>query len=229
MFLVSSCPAQGDGDPTLEFWPELDMWLRISPQWRFSVFVPVARNIETSYREGSVNIQSDFSWGVTHDLKRTRINEDSRAFNIRKNMIRAGYYASRSLNDEGASFEENTATLEFHRRIPVGEALLITNRVRTDFRFIGENHDPSYRIRYRLHAERAFNAGKFSFVPYLKAEFGYDSRFDEINRFRATAGSSMSHTPRYAVEVNLNYQRDSQMSIKTLISAGLILHIYFEV
>ena len=37
-----------------EFWPEIDAWLRVSPAWRLSLFVPIPKNIETHYRDGNL-------------------------------------------------------------------------------------------------------------------------------------------------------------------------------
>jgi len=35
-----SAGAAGADPPSKEFWPEIDTWLRLSPAWRLSVFVP---------------------------------------------------------------------------------------------------------------------------------------------------------------------------------------------
>jgi hypothetical protein len=40
--------------PSYEFWPEIDTWLRLSPAWRLSLFVPISENLETNYREGNL-------------------------------------------------------------------------------------------------------------------------------------------------------------------------------
>jgi len=42
-----SAGATGADPPSTEFWPEIDTWLRLSPAWRLSVFVPLAENLDT--------------------------------------------------------------------------------------------------------------------------------------------------------------------------------------
>ena len=49
-----------------EFWPEIDAWLRLSPKWRFSIFIPISKNIETKYREGNLIAQVDYAFGNSH-------------------------------------------------------------------------------------------------------------------------------------------------------------------
>ena len=49
--------------PPDEFWPEIDTWLRLSPAWRVSLFVPISKNLETHYREGNLIPQVDFAFG----------------------------------------------------------------------------------------------------------------------------------------------------------------------
>ena len=39
--------AAGAEPRSKEFWPEIDTWLRLSPAWRLSVFVPLAENLDT--------------------------------------------------------------------------------------------------------------------------------------------------------------------------------------
>ena len=37
---LAAAGAVAAGPPSTEFWPEIDTWLRLSPAWRLSVFVP---------------------------------------------------------------------------------------------------------------------------------------------------------------------------------------------
>ena len=42
-------------DSSKEFWPEIDVWYKLTPSWRTSVLIPLSRNIETNYRQHSSN------------------------------------------------------------------------------------------------------------------------------------------------------------------------------
>jgi hypothetical protein len=214
---------------TKELWPELDVWVRFSPEWRFSMFIPVTRNIETSYREGNVNYQVDRIWGKVNEHQKLRIRDDNRSLVLRLNMVRVGYLRGRSLDDEGVNYSETACYLEYHRRIPINNVALVNNRLRNDFRFLGDDGAFSYRVRYRLEIEREFQLKKLSFVPFLKGEMGYDSRFETINRYRFTTGSSVAFASMYTFEVNVNYQYDTRASVSRLFSLGLVLNIFFEI
>jgi len=51
--------------PAREFWPAIDVWLRVSNAWRPSGFVPVAENLDTRYREGSPVLQAGDAWSAS--------------------------------------------------------------------------------------------------------------------------------------------------------------------
>ena len=86
-------------EPATEFWPEVDIWWRLSPAWRLSLFVPISKNIETDYREGNVIPQVDYAWGKTRYER--RLLDESRAQNMRAFLARGGYLGGRSLGDQG--------------------------------------------------------------------------------------------------------------------------------
>ena len=214
-------------EPSYEFWPETDIWLRLSPSWRLSTFLPISKNIETDYREGNLILQVDCAWGKKHLLKR-RLLDENRAQTMRTWLLRGGYLGGRSLDDKGQNYRENTAFFELHLRIPLKGKILISHRLRTDLRWLGGDQEFSYRWRYRLMVEKEFTAGRTSLVPYVNVEPYYDSRYESINRVRLIGGTSLSWMSRFALEGNITYQHDSQMSVKNLYALNIILHLFFE-
>ena len=213
--------------PTHEVWPEIDTWLRLSPEWRLSVFVPISENLDTHYREGNLIAQADYEFGKSR-LRRRLMDED-RARSMGLFLARGGYIGGKSLDDGGEEYTEYTAFGELHQRIPIKGGLMLSHRLRSELRWLGKDtHDFSTRLRYRLMAEREFGAGRVSLVPYVSVEPYYDSRYDTVNRVRLIAGSSMSWTRRIALEVNGTYQSDSQPSSKLLLALNVILHVFFD-
>jgi len=211
-----------------EFWPEIDIWLRVSPSWRFSSYIPLSTNIETKYREGSLVLQADYAWGKVGRLRQTRLLDENRAESLNSNMVRSGYLTGHSLADNGVTYSENTFYAEFHLRIPLKRQFLISHRFRNDFRWLGYENEFSTRLRYRLMIEKELRAKKVSFVPYFSAEPYYDSRYATINRVRLIGGTSVDWSPRYALEGNFTYQHDTRSSVTNLYALNLILHLYFE-
>jgi Protein of unknown function (DUF2490) len=215
-------------DSTLEFWPEVDVWWRVSPAWRLSLFVPISQNIETAYREGNLILQGDYAWGRSHHLRRRRLLDENRAQNMKALLVRGGYLGGKSLGDNGDAYTERTAFTELHVRVPIKGGILLQQRLRNDLRWLGNPADFSQRWRYRTQVEKDYQAGRTSIVPYVNAEAYYDSRYDTVNRIRAISGASVSWSSRLAVEGNLTYQYDSRSSTTHLLALNLILHVFFE-
>jgi hypothetical protein len=226
---LSGLGAAAGQDSNHEFWPETDIWLRVSPAWRASLFVPLSKNIETNYREGSLILQADYAFGTTHNRLRRRLLDENRAQAVKLVLVRSGYLVGRSLDDGGQAYNEDTAFLEMHVRIPLKGAFLLSHRLRADLRWLGEDSTFSNRWRYRLQLEKDFALAHGSFVPYVNAEPYYDSRYATVNRLRLIAGTSVAWWARWALEGNFTYQHDSEMSPTVLHAVNVIVHIFFEI
>jgi hypothetical protein len=224
---LASAGAALAGPPSKEFWPEIDTWLRLSPAWRVSVFVPIAENLDTHYREGNIILQADYAWSKSNRSR--RLIDGDRAQNMQIWLLRGGYLGGKSLDDRGAEYTEYTAFGEWHLRLPLPRGVLWSHRLRSDLRWLGDGDaDFSTRWRYRLMVEKEFVAGRWSIVPYVNAEPYYDSRYDTVNRLRVATGASVSWSPRLAVESNVTYQHDSHASTKELYALNVILHVFFD-
>jgi hypothetical protein len=224
--VLTAVPAALAQESTTEFWPEVDAWMRVSPAWRLSLFVPISKNIETDYREGNLVAQVDYAWGKTRYER--RLLDESRARKMNAFLVRGGYLGGKSLGDDGEAYQEHTALAELHVRIPLKGNFLLSHRLRADVRWLGENRAPSQRLRYRLMVEREFTAGRTSVVPYVNVEPYYDSRYDTWNRVRAIGGATVGWSRYFAVEGNWTYQYDSRSSITYTNALNLILHVFFE-
>jgi len=226
VWLAAAAPVLA-GPPSYEFWPEIDTWLRLSPAWRLSLFVPISQNLDTHYREGNLIPQVDYAFGKGR--RQGRLMDEDRARNTKLFLLRGGYLGGKSLDDQGEAYTEYTAFGELHLRVPLKGGFLLSHRLRTDLRWLGkDSHDFSTRLRYRLMLEKEFGAGRVSLVPYVNVEPYYDSRYDTVNRVRLIAGSSVAWSPRAAVEVNGTYQYDSHSSTKEILALNAILHLFFD-
>jgi hypothetical protein len=217
-------------EPAREFWPELDVWLRLSPQWRLSTFIPFTENVETGYREGALLLQADYAWGKPGQLHHYRLMDENRAESMKAWLVRGGYLTGRSLADDGQEYTERTILLELHARTPLKGGVLVSHRLRSDLRWLGrDDAEFSYRWRYRVMAEKEFVTGSSSIVPYVNVEPYYDSRYGTVNRVRLIGGASVAWSERWALEGNVTYQHDSRSSVTDLYALNVILHLYFEI
>jgi hypothetical protein len=228
LFSINSANIISAQETSKEFWPEIDIWYKVTPAWRFSIYLPLSKNIETNYREGGFVMQTDYSWGKTNKILYMRMLDSERAEKIKSMMLRGGYLVGYSLEDNGQTYSENTAFTEFHLRIPLKGELLISHRLRADLRWLGQDNEFSQRFRYRLMIEKELHDNKVSYVPYFNVEPYYDSRYNTINRIRLIGGSSISWSSRYALEGNFTYQHDTRSSVTNLYAINLIAHFYFQ-
>ena len=214
-------------DPAKEFWPEVDTWWRVSPAWRLSLFVPISENLDTQYREGNLIPQVDVAFGTAH--RERRLLDEDRARAMTMFLFRGGYLGGKSLDDQGEAYTEHTPFAELHWRLPIKGGFLLSQRLRTEFRWLGQdNPEFSSRLRYRLMLEKEYTVGRVSLVPYVNVEPYYDSRYDTVNRIRLIPGASVSWTRYAAIEGNLTYQHDTRSSTTHTVALNVILHVFLD-
>ena len=117
---------------------------------------------------------------------------------------------------------------EFQVRTPLKRGILVSHRLRTDVRWLGQDAELSNRWRYRLMVEREFAKGRTSVVPFVNLESYYDSRYQTVNRLRSINGATVEWSPRYGVEGNVAYQHDTRSSVTNLLALNVIVHVYLE-
>ena len=227
MLSLAAAGAARADPPSKEFWPEIDTWLRLSPAWRLSLFVPISENLDTRYREGNLIPQVDFAFGKARF--QGRFMDEDRARDSKLFLLRGGYLGGKSLDDQGEAYTEYQVFGELHQRIPLKGGFLLSHRLRADLRRLGrDSHEFSNRWRYRLMLEKEFTAGRASLVPYVNVEAYYDSRFDTVNRFRLVVGDSLAVWRRTALETDVTYQYDSHSSTKEILALNVIVHVFFD-
>lgn len=219
------CIAQNS---SLEFWPETDIWYRLSRQWRLSTYIPITKYYESKDRDLNIYLQADYAWGTTKYSVYSRLMDENRVDKVKAWMARIGVMEGWSLQDWGESYTEDMFYSEIHRRVPLKGSILMSHRIRTDFRWVGEEPEFSYRFRYRIMMEKEFTAEHSSIVPYVNAEPFWDSRYSTFNRIRLIGGTTVSWGPRLALEGNFTYQYDSRSSVNNVYAMNIILHVFFE-
>jgi hypothetical protein len=212
---------------SFEFWPETDIWYSINPSWRLSAFIPITKYYESKYRDINFYLQADYAWGHTKKIYFARLMDHNREQQIKGWLVRGGVMRGWSLGENG-DYQENLVLGEIHRRMPLQYNILLSHRLRPELRWLGENNEFSYRIRYRVMIEKEFKRGNASFVPYVNAEPYWDSRYSAFSRIRLIGGTTVTWRPRFALEGNLTYQYDEHYDTNNLFALNVILHVYFE-
>jgi hypothetical protein len=191
-------------DTQVEFWPELDIWKRLSPETQLFFPFAISHSREADFTEGTVGANIDHRFDVHIS-------------------IRGGFRYIFSISD--ASTKEFRPIGEFTYRFFPGSSILILDRTRFDLRII--NGDASWRLRNRLRAERTFNLVRENrtTTPYAMLEAGYDSRYDAVNRFKVTVGNEYQFGPRLMLDTYVAYQTDDHATIERVIGLGVALNL----
>jgi hypothetical protein len=212
-----------------EFWPEADIWYKLTPSFRVSSFSAITRYLESDTRDFNLTLQTDYSFGYSKRFFYTKLADQNRAQALKVWMIRGGYMGGWSLYDNAENYTEDMLFMELHRRILLKRQLLFSQRLRMDNRWVGQDPQFSYRFRYRVMLEREFlTEKKTSFTPYINVEPFWDSRYDLFNRVRIIGGATVSWKTRFSLEGNITYQYDSKMSTNNTLAFNAILHLFFE-
>lgn len=216
---------------SFELWPETDLWYRIDPSWRLSSFIAITKYFESESRDLNISVQAEYAWGQTKYSVFRKLMNDAKAQVMKAFLIRVGFMEGTSLGNNAGDYTEDMPFAEIHKREPlvlfIGE-ILLSQRFRADFRWVGEDPEFSYRLRYRAMIEEEFKDGDFSVIPYLNAELYWDSRYSTINRVRTAGGATLSWSEYLAFEGNVTYQHDSKYTTQNLYALNLILHVFFE-
>ena len=215
--------------PSYEFWPEADVWYKVTPSFRLSSFSAVTRYLESDTRDFNLTFQADYSFGYSKRFFFTKMADQNRAQALKVWMARGGYMGGWSLYDNAENYTEDMLFAELHRRILLKRLLLFSQRLRMDTRWVGQDPEFSYRFRYRVMLEKEFlTEKKISIIPYINVEPFWDSRYDLFNRVRIIGGTTVSWKTRFSLEGNITYQYDSKMSTNNTLAFNAILHLYFE-
>lgn len=213
---------------SFEFWPEADVWYKLTPVFRLSSFAAVTRYLESDTRDFNLTLQADYAFGNSKRFFFTRTSDQNRAQTLKVWLARGGYMGGWSLHDNAETYNEVMLFGELHRRILLKRQVLFSQRIRMDNRWLGQDPAFSFRFRYRAMVEREFLSGKTSIIPYINAEPFWDSRYDLFNRVRVIGGTTVSWKSRFAVEGNITYQYDSKSSATNVLAFNAIFHLFFE-
>jgi hypothetical protein len=212
--LVIGCSLEGCAQQASEtqkqFWPEIDIYVPLSPKFRLFF-------LGTNTREESVKLDTQIGAHVDYIVNK-------------KFVLRAGYRYSFPSN-------ENRIVLEQTLRWPLPFKILLSDRNREDLRWI--DGDFSFRYRNRVTVEREFKPFKRTLTPYASAEIFYDTRFQTWNRNRLIAGIQIPLKrgfplvkliePRRQLVLDLYFarQNDSRSEPHHIHAIGAALNIYF--
>jgi hypothetical protein len=222
---ITVCNGQNS---SFELWPETDIWYRLNPSWRLSSFIPITKYNESYSRDLNIYLHVDYAWGNTNNPIFRRLVDQEKGQIMNVWMVRGGLMKGWSIGENKGDYSEEMVFAEVHKRIPLNGNILLSQRFRTDTRWLGPDNDFSYRFRYRVMVEKEFKSGKSSIVPYVNVEPYWDSRYHKLIKTRLIGGVTTTWRDRYAIEGNLTYQYDETYNTENLYALNVILHIFLQ-
>jgi len=189
----------------MEFWPELNVYVRLSPDVRTFTIVTPTREVD----QGQFGDIADWQVGQFIEVG-LRPLIHARAAQSRRDSSRLKYLRLRSgIEYQGLPGTKTEWRLveELTPRLSLPGDVLLAWRNRGEARWIDGVF--SWRYRTRVWFEREFRAGRSAtLVPYASAEPFYDSRYDRFIRLRCQFGTAAPLSPRFVPEINYTYQTD---------------------
>jgi hypothetical protein len=221
--LASSRSAFAD-DPW-EVWPEAQVFVGLNPRTRLF--------LSAAYAQGKESDQATLDAAAHLDISLLPIGpRRRRAFRIedwqrnRYFWARVGYDRVFKITDaEGRSVSEDRGILSLWAKAPLPAAVWIEGRARADLRWIGGEY--STRYRWRMEATREFVVLDHSVVPYLNAEWFYDTRYDGWARSLYQAGFEGTVSKHFRFELNLSQQTDKLPETSRLNAFSVLLKAYY--
>lgn len=228
--LLAAC-APVRAETRYEFWPELDVYLKLDDRARVFLLSGGTRVDNGSGSllttapplDGVVGVHLDYALAPPF---RPQLQEQDWARN-RYLWARIGYQYSRSLQgeDPANTWRENRLILESTGRTPpLAGGLEWVFRARWDLRDRNDVNSSLYRLR--LGVERQLVVMGRATVPYADAETIYDTRYDVWKQQRYRLGVEVAMSSRWRIEPAFTLQLDDIASPRRLLAFGLALKYY---
>jgi len=136
-----------------------------------------------------------------------------------------GYTRVHKLSDGTREVSENRGVLSIYSRAPLPAETWLEGRARADLRWIGGSY--STRYRFKVEASREFTLLEHGVVPYLNAEWFYDTRYDAHTRSLYQAGVDLLVDIDFRLEAYLAWQFDYQPLRDSLRALGVVAKWYY--
>ena len=212
-----------------EFWPEVDAFVQLDPNWRVFVLATMGRAMETGLStEGTFGVHVDYLGAPLPQRLLAAVPTMDRYWGL---SFRVGYNRVLVWNPKGSN-EDRLLFEATLRSEPLWQQIQLANRSRVDLRRIGP--EDSWRYRNRSRIERTWPVGHEGPVgwvpgwrsvtaatPYGMAEFHWDSRYSAWSRRYFQLGVELELGRNKAVDVYLATQDDRRQAGSELRALGM--------
>jgi hypothetical protein len=204
-----------------ELWPDVEAFVRMSPGTRIYANLAYAEGKDSDTQ--SLDLTAALDLSIKPIVRKSLKTEDwqrSRFF-----WARAGYTRVDKATAGERGTPEDRLFVQLLAKAELPAQVWLEARARSEFRWLGD--DTSNRYRFRLEATREYSMRGHSVVPFIKAEWFYDTRYDGWARQLYQAGSEFTINDRFRVEPYVAYQSDRLPAEESLNAIGVTAKLYF--
>ena len=224
--LLSGVSARA-GDTRTQLWPEAQGFFKLGDKIRLHLlgdfwYAPASWTPEGTASDSEAETGAHLDFTLKPRFRpRLRTSDWERE---RYLWARVGYEYIWTPGDPAEPSRENRGLVELTARAPFGGGFSAVNRVRIDLRDKNGAHSTRYRERVLL--ERETPVFGLETVPYVTAEFLYDTRYDAWNGQRYQAGSEIVLDKNWRLEPYFLRQKDTKSKPEHTNALGLIVKYY---
>jgi hypothetical protein len=222
-------PTHAASQSVAEFWPEIDVFVKLDDRWRLFLLASSTQASETGEKsEGTLGVHIDYFASHLPEWSQRMLPKADQRFHL---MLRAGY---QRLAQAGGGREDRGVVEATLRSDPLLWDTQLANRSRFDLRSI--DGDASWRYRNRTRIERTWSptaalgdtvggavnwVGAKTLTPYAMYEFFWDSRESRWNRRYAQVGIEFEVRNNRSLDIYLAHQEQTRSAGSSLTALGV--------
>jgi hypothetical protein len=221
-FLMLGCTAGfAESSQEVQFLPEIDAYLKLSRNYRVDFQAK-------DTREGGDSSQAAIGPGAEIYLKPLIRLKEITAFDLDDAKTRPLVLtASYSYLSSPSSPSTNRIPIAVTSHLPMKARLLLTDRNRVDLDW--SSGDFTWRYRNMLSLQRTLNIGSHHPMPYVSAEFYYESQYEKFSTTELDAGSIFPMTKHLQIKAYYEHQNNTGKKHNEQVHGlGLALNMYFS-
>jgi hypothetical protein len=205
-----------------EIWPEASAFVPLNARSRLFFDAAYAQGEESDVQ--SLDLAAYYDISLKPILREELQREDWQR--SRYLWARIGYdRISKTTGDNSAEVAEDRGIVSLYAKAPLPADVWVEARVRADLRWI--SGDYSTRYRFRVEVTREFTVFAHTVVPYVNAEWFYDTRYNGWARTLYQVGPEVTVSNHFRFEVYFARQIDHLPEKQYLNALGANLKWYF--
>lgn len=219
--LIATQLSRGADTTSNELWPESDVYVALNQRVRLVFTAKRERDVDFKNLELGADVELSLRQFRLFLIGRLLEQDSTRA---KRFTMRLGYHYKRSLSTDPPVNESRPVAEFTHRWVFPGE-ILMSNRVRGEFRFVSQ--DFSFRLRDQLKFEKDFEIHGYAITADASGEAFYDASPGKWDRFRFTGGFVFPIGIRLAIEPYYMRQIATRSQPRNLNVVGIALQVHF--